>query len=97
MALSPGTRLGPYEIVSLISSGGMGEVYRARDTRLERTVAINPARFSFAHGGKDGTPFSVDRATYEKTIQVLHHSLERSKVDRSEKLAALKRLAVFET
>src|SRR6185295_3021966 len=40
MALSPGTRLGPYEIVSAIGAGGMGEVYRARDTRLDRTVAI---------------------------------------------------------
>jgi Tol biopolymer transport system component len=40
MPLSPGTRLGPYEIVSSIGAGGMGEVYRARDTRLNRTVAI---------------------------------------------------------
>jgi Tol biopolymer transport system component len=40
MALGAGTRLGPYEIVSAIGAGGMGEVYRARDTRLERTVAI---------------------------------------------------------
>jgi eukaryotic-like serine/threonine-protein kinase len=40
MALSPGTRLGAYEIVSLLGKGGMGEVYRARDTRLDRTVAI---------------------------------------------------------
>jgi serine/threonine protein kinase len=40
MPLGPGIRLGPYEIVGLIGSGGMGEVYRARDTRLERTVAI---------------------------------------------------------
>ncbi len=38
--LSPGTRLGPYEINALIGAGGMGEVYRARDTRLDRTVAI---------------------------------------------------------
>src|SRR5262249_49905309 len=40
MALAPGARLGPYEILSAIGAGGMGEVYKARDTRLERTVAI---------------------------------------------------------
>jgi len=40
MALSPGEKLGPYEIVSPIGAGGMGEVYKARDTRLDRTVAI---------------------------------------------------------
>ncbi len=40
MSLAAGTRLGPYEIESAIGAGGMGEVYRARDTRLERTVAI---------------------------------------------------------
>jgi serine/threonine protein kinase/Tol biopolymer transport system component len=40
MSLPPGTKLGPYEIQSLIGAGGMGEVYRARDTRLQRDVAI---------------------------------------------------------
>jgi eukaryotic-like serine/threonine-protein kinase len=40
MALLTGSRLGPYEIVSPLGAGGMGEVYRARDTRLDRTVAI---------------------------------------------------------
>ena len=38
--MAPGTRLGPYEIVAPIGAGGMGEVFRARDTRLQRTVAI---------------------------------------------------------
>ena len=40
MALTPGARLGPYEILSAIGAGGMGEVYRARDTKLDRDVAI---------------------------------------------------------
>jgi len=40
MALASGTKLGPYEIQSPLGAGGMGEVYRARDTRLDRTVAI---------------------------------------------------------
>ena len=48
MQISPGTRLGPYEVIAQIGAGGMGEVYRARDTRLERDVAIKvlPAEFS---------------------------------------------------
>ncbi len=48
MALSSGTKLGPYEIQSLIGAGGMGEVYRAHDSRLDRTVAVKvlPASFS---------------------------------------------------
>ena len=48
MALSPGTKLGPYEVVASAGAGGMGEVYRARDSRLNREVAVKvlPAQFS---------------------------------------------------
>jgi Tol biopolymer transport system component len=48
MPLTPGTRLGPYEIVSAIGAGGMGEVYRAHDTRLNRDVAVKILPQSFA-------------------------------------------------
>src|SRR5438093_7209306 len=49
MPLSSGTMLGPYEIQAAIGAGGMGEVYRARDTRLERTVAIKVLPAAFSH------------------------------------------------
>jgi serine/threonine protein kinase len=49
MSLAPGTKLGPYEIQSLLGAGGMGEVYRARDTRLQRDVAIKILPNCLAH------------------------------------------------
>ena len=69
MALAPGTHLGPYEILAPLGAGGMGEVYRARDTRLDRTVAIKilPAQFS-------SDPVRKQRFEREaKTISSLNH------------------------
>ncbi len=69
MTLAAGSRLGPYEIVSPLGAGGMGEVYKARDTRLERTVAIKvlPAHLS-------ASPESRQRFEREaKTISQLSH------------------------
>src|SRR5438309_5060873 len=69
MSLAPGTNLGPYEISGPLGAGGMGEVYRARDTRLERTVAIKilPEQLS-------GDPVRKQRFEREaKTISGLNH------------------------
>src|ERR1700687_2475864 len=48
MPLQSGDKLGPYEILASIGAGGMGEVYRARDTRLDRTVAIKVSKTEFS-------------------------------------------------
>ena len=52
MALTPGTELGPYEIQSLLGAGGMGEVYRARDSRLCRNIALKVIPHEFAQDGQ---------------------------------------------
>ena len=69
MAILPGTRLGPYEVLSSVGAGGMGEVYRARDTRLERTVAIKILSGRLADQSKLRERF--DREA--KTIASLNH------------------------
>lgn len=52
----------------------------------------DPAKFSFAHGGKDGHPYPVNRKLYDQSIEILKKSLERARIERSEKENALKRL-----
>jgi uncharacterized protein len=55
----------------------------------------DPAKFSFAHGGKDGHPYLVNRKVYDQSIEILRKSLERARIERSEKENALKRLGTF--
>jgi Tol biopolymer transport system component len=68
MALDSGTRLGPYEILAALGAGGMGEVYRARDTRLDRLVAVKVLP------GDAASPQALERFTREaKAIAALNH------------------------
>ena len=70
MPVSPGTRLGPYEIIARIGAGGMGEVYRARDTRLDRSVAIK-----LLHAGVAGNPELRHRFEREaRAVSSLNHA-----------------------
>ena len=69
MTIVPGTRLGPYEIVAPIGSGGMGEVYRAKDTRLDRSVAIKILPPKFAGDAQLRQRFEREA----KTISQLSH------------------------
>ncbi|MDR7436695.1 MAG: DUF763 domain-containing protein [Armatimonadota bacterium] len=55
----------------------------------------DPARFAFAHGGKDGHPYPVDREVYDRTIAVLEEAVRRAQVGDPERLAALRRLHAF--
>ena len=52
----------------------------------------DPARFSFAHGGKDGIPYPVDRDTYDQSIASLRKALGKARIETSEKVKAFKRL-----
>ena len=54
MAILPGKRLGPYEILAAIGAGGMGEVYRARDTRLKRILAGKGFSSNYPYQGRVG-------------------------------------------
>ena len=69
MPLTPGTRLGPYEVVALIGVGGMGEVYRARDTKLDRDVAVKILPEAFARDAERLARFQREA----KTLASLNH------------------------
>ena len=77
--------LGPRTLQSLTL---VSEVIHGTPSRFE-----DPARFSFAHGGKDGHPFPVPTAVYDRTIEVLRESISRAKIGQYDKMRALKRLA----
>jgi len=55
----------------------------------------DPAKYSFAHGGKDGFPYPVDRKTYDASIEILKNAVEEAKVEKKEKYQAIKRLHEF--
>jgi hypothetical protein len=55
----------------------------------------DPARFSFAHGGKDGTPFPVDRKTYDRTIEVMKRAIQSARVGNTDRIKAIKRLSAY--
>ena len=69
LALNPGARLGPYEILSSLGAGGMGQVYRARDTKLDRDVAIKFLPEAFAHDADRLARFQREA----KTLASLNH------------------------
>jgi hypothetical protein len=52
----------------------------------------DPVKYSFAHGGKDGTPYPVDKPNYDKSIEILESAVERARIGDREKVEALRRL-----
>ena len=65
----------------------VGEVIYGAEPSYE-----DPARYSFAHGGKDATPFPVDRETYDMTIKTIKHAVDKTRIGQSEKKKAIERL-----
>ena len=97
--LLPAYEAQPADYTELLGVSGIGaKGLRALSlvaelTYGEPTSVRDPVSFSFAHGGKDGTPFPVDRVTYEQTIESLRSVVSEAKLGRSDKTSALKRLA----
>lgn len=92
----------PQNFEALLGTAGIGpKTIRALALLSElvygaKVSVRDPVRYSFAHGGKDGHPYPVDRALYDRSISILKKALNAAKVGRTEKLEALKRLAVLE-
>ncbi len=88
----------PESFESLLGIVGVGpKTIRALSLLAELINGVppsysDPARFSFAHGGKDGHPYPVDRRTYDESIELLRRVLSRCKIDLSEKQRAMRRL-----
>lgn len=82
LLLTPGVGARTVEALALVAEVIHGHPARFRD----------PARFSLAHGGKDGHPFPVPLKVFDRSIEVLRHAVEKAKLNQSDRLSALKRL-----
>ena len=88
----------PGDFEELLSLPGVGpKTIRALSLLSELVYGTppsfsDPARFSFAHGGKDGIPYPVDRRTYDQSIELLRKAIQRSKIENSDKQQAINRL-----
>ncbi len=88
----------PRDFQALLGTPGLGpKSLRALALVAElvygsRAASRDPAAYAFAHGGKDGTPYPVDRERYDQTVETFHDALRRARLGRTEKLDALRRL-----
>ncbi len=91
----------PSDFQGLLTIPGVGpQTLRALSLLAELSFGApasrkDPARYSFAHGGKDGHPYPVNRETYEQSIHVLQEAVSRARIGHHDKMKALKRLATF--
>jgi len=88
----------PQDFEGLLGMPGVGaKTIRSLSLIAELVYGVgssfrDPVRYSFAHGGKDGHPYPVDRANYDRSIRILQSALERAKIGDRDRLAALRRL-----
>jgi hypothetical protein len=91
----------PKDFESLLGIPGVGaKTLRALALTAELIYGTpasrrDPARYSFAHGGKDGFPYPVDTETYDKTVDIMRNALNKAAIDRSEKVKAFRRLSAW--